>query len=46
MYYEFRHKIELLIFLTIAFIAFCTPTYWIQFAFLAFVAFMVLLVGK
>ena len=46
MFKEMRHKIEFCIFLILAFIAFCTPAYWIHWTFLASIAFIVLLVGK
>lgn len=43
---ELRHKVEFSILLILAFIAFCTPTFWKQWAFLASVTFIILLVGK
>ncbi len=46
MFTETRHKVEFVILLILAFIAFCTPTYWIQWTFLASIAFIILLVGK
>jgi hypothetical protein len=46
MFTETRHKIEFGILLILAFIAFCTPAYWIQWTFLASIAFIFLLVGK
>ncbi len=46
MFNEFRHKLEFGLFVILAFIAFCTPEYWIQWAFLSFVALIVLLVGN
>jgi hypothetical protein len=46
MFNEFRHKLEFGILLTLAFIAFCTPEYWMQWTFLSFVSLLVLLVGK
>jgi hypothetical protein len=44
MFEETRHKIEITIFLILVFIAFCTPEFWIQWTFGAFVAFIFLLV--
>lgn len=46
MFSELRHKIEFTIFAILVFIAFCTPSLWIEWAFAAFVAFITLLVGK
>ncbi len=40
-----RHKFELTIFIILVFIAFCTSYYWIHWAFISFLAFMVLVVG-
>jgi hypothetical protein len=42
---ETRHKFEISLILILAYIAFCTPTYWIQWTFLASLAFIILLVG-
>lgn len=46
MFQQLRHKIELSIFLILVFIAFCTPTYWINWAFLAFLALLILICGN
>ena len=46
MFKEMRHKVEFLILLILAFIAFTTPLYWIQWTFLASLALIILLVGK
>ncbi len=46
MFNEFRHKLEFAIFVTLAFIAFITPEYWIQWTFLSFISLIVLIVGK
>lgn len=46
MFGEFRHKLEMYTLIVLVFIAFCTPDYWIQWAFLASIAFLVLVVGK
>ena len=46
MFGEYRHKLQVYIFIILVFIAFCTPTYWIQWAFLAFISFLVLVTGN
>jgi hypothetical protein len=46
MFNEFRHKLEFAFFVTLAFIAFITPDYWIQYTFLSFISFIILVVGK
>jgi len=46
MFGEYRHKLEIYIFIILVFIAFCTPDYWIQWAFLASIAFLILVVGN
>lgn len=47
MFGEFRHKLETYILIILTFIAFCSPSeYWKHWAFLASMAFIVLITGK
>lgn len=46
MFGEYRHKLEMYILIILIFISFCTYDYWIQWAFLAGIAFLVLIIGK
>lgn len=46
MFGEFRHKLQTYILIILIFIAFCTPDYWKQWAFIAVSAFIILVVGK
>lgn len=46
MFGQLRHKLEIYIFIVLVFIAFCTTTYWIQWAFLASMAFIILIIGR
>ena len=45
MFGNYRHKLQVYIFIILVFIAFCTPTYWMQWAFLASISFLVLVTG-
>ncbi len=46
MFGDYRHKLQIYIFIILVFIAFCTPTYWMQWAFLASISFLVLVTGN